>query len=249
MGPIFVGTSGWTYKDWRGPFYPPDLPQRGWLAYYAERFSTVELNVTTYRLPKEHDLQRWLDVPADFRYTVKLSRLITHRRRPGDTPAFIANYFAALAPLAPRVANVLAQLPPYLERDDAVLHAFLTALPAGYRYVIEFRHPSWYAADVYALLRRQGVSLCLHDLAGSVAPHVVTGPVAYVRLHGPVRAYQGSYRRARLERWRAAIESMRTDVTETYVYFNNDQRGYAPRNALSLIALLETETERQRGGV
>ncbi len=235
-----MGTSGWTYKDWRGPFYPTELPQRCWLSYYAERLPSVELNVTTYRLPKEQDVRRWLDVPPGFRYTVKLSRLITHRRHPGDTPAFIENYFAAIAPLAPRIANVLAQLPPYLERDDAVLDAFLTALPAGYRYVVEFRHPSWYTDDVYALLRRRGFSLCLHDLAGSVAPHVVTGPIAYIRLHGPVRAYQGSYRRARLERWCATIASMRAGVTETYVYFNNDQRGYAPRNALALIALLES---------
>jgi uncharacterized protein YecE (DUF72 family) len=238
MGPVFIGTSGWTYKDWRGPFYPPQLPQRSWLAYYAEHFPTVELNVTTYRLPKQRDITRWLDVPPDFRYTVKLSRLITHRRHPGSTPAYIENYFAAILPLAPRIANVLVQLPPYLERDDAVLDAFLAALPSGYRYVVEFRHPSWYTDKVYALLQARGFSLCLHDLAGSVAPHVVTGPIGYVRLHGPVRAYQGSYRHARLERWAETISSLREDVTETYVYFNNDQRGYAPRNAHTLSAIL-----------
>ncbi len=248
MGPVFIGTSGWTYKDWRGAFYPPRLPQRSWLAYYAEHFSTVELNVTTYRLPKEADLTRWLDVPAGFRYTVKLSRLITHRRRPGSTPEFIANFFAAIAPLATRMANVLVQLPPYLERDDDVLEALLAALPSGYRYVVEFRHASWYADNVYALLRARGFSLCLHDLAGSVAPHVVTGPVGYVRLHGPVHAYQGSYRKARLERWAATIASLREVVGETYVYFNNDQHGYAPQNARTLAALLGAAAPAPRGG-
>jgi uncharacterized protein YecE (DUF72 family) len=223
------------------------LPQREWLAYYVQRFSTVELNVTTYRLPKERDVLRWLDVPDDFRYTVKLSRLITHRRQPGGVPDFIVNYFAAIAPLAPRIANVLAQLPPYLERDDGVLEAFLNALPAGYRYVVEFRHPSWYSEDVYALLRARGFSLCLHDLAGSVAPHVVTGPIAYIRLHGPVRAYAGSYRRARLAQWAETIEALGDQVVETYVYFNNDERGYAPRNALTLAAMIGDGQRLSRG--
>ncbi|HYZ16357.1 MAG TPA: DUF72 domain-containing protein, partial [Candidatus Acidoferrum sp.] len=201
MEAIRIGTSGWTYRDWRGRFYPGRLPQREWLAYYAERFSTVELNVTTYRLPKEHDLARWAQVRPGFVYTVKLSRLITHRRRPGEQREFVENYFRAIAPLAPRIANVLAQFPPWFTRDDEALRSFLDALPAGYRYVVEFRDPSWYEDAVYALLRERGVSLCLHDMRGSETPPVITGPVLYIRLHGPVRAYAGSYRRARLEHW------------------------------------------------
>lgn len=239
MSPIFIGTSGWTYGDWSGRFYPRRLPQREWLAYYAQRFPTVELNVTTYRLPKERDVRRWLAVPPGFRYTVKLSRLITHRKRPGEPQRFIDNFFAAVAPLAPRIANVLAQLPPYLERDDASLARFLDALPAQHRYVVEFRHPSWYAPATYATLRERRMSMCLHDLAGSVAPHVVTGPVLYVRLHGPVRAYAGSYRAVRLARWAEAIRELAAGVDETFVYFNNDERAFAPRNALALRALLE----------
>ena len=237
---MFIGTSGWTYADWRGRFYPLRLPQRDWLAYYAERFSTVELNVTTYRLPKERDLLRWAAVPAGFRYTVKLSRLITHRRAPGTPQRFVDNFFAAVAPLDAKIANVLVQLPPYLERDDAALTQLLAALPPHHRYVVEFRHPSWYAHAVYRVLRARGISLCVHDLAGSVAPHVVTGPVLYVRLHGPVRAYAGSYRRARLAAWAQAIRTLSADVDETYVYFNNDERAFAPRNAVTLRTLLET---------
>jgi uncharacterized protein YecE (DUF72 family) len=245
VGPIFVGTSGWTYADWKGRFYPPGLPQREWLAYYAQRFPTVELNVTTYRLPKPHDVERWSRVPPGFRYTVKLSRLITHRRQPGTPRAFVENFFAAVAPLAPLVANVLAQLPPYLARDDSVLATFLDALPAGTRYVVEFRHPSWYCESVYELLRRRGISLCLHDLAGSSTPHVLTGPVQYVRLHGPVRAYAGSYRRVRLERWAAAIVEAAPAVAETFVYFNNDERAFAARNAVTLRELIAERTARK----
>lgn len=238
MGPILIGTSGWTYKDWRGRFYPARLAQREWLAYYAARFPTVELNVTTYRLPKERDLVRWTNVPPGFVYTVKLSRLITHRKRPGEPRAFVENYFRALAPLLPHVANVLAQFPPWFARDDDALASFLATLPPGHRYAVEFRHPSWYDEAVYALLRERGASLCLHDLRGSVVPAVVTGPVLYVRLHGPVRAYAGSYRRVRLERWAETIRALAPLVEATYVYFNNDQHAFAVRNALALRALL-----------
>ncbi|HEX3467638.1 MAG TPA: DUF72 domain-containing protein [Candidatus Elarobacter sp.] len=241
MGPILIGTSGWTYKDWRGRFYPQKLPQREWLAYYATRFPTVELNVTTYRLPKDNDLLRWAAVPPRFVYTVKLSRLITHRKRPAERPEFIANYMERIAPLTPRIANFLAQFPPSWARDDEALRAFLDALPARHRYVVEFRNPSWYHEDVYAILRERGMSLCLHDMRESVAPHVLTGPVLYVRLHGPVRAYAGSYPRKRLEHWASAIRELSGHVDETFVYFNNDQNAYAPKNALGLMEMLGAE--------
>ncbi|MEA2688249.1 MAG: hypothetical protein QOD51_856, partial [Candidatus Eremiobacteraeota bacterium] len=195
-------------------------------------------NVTTYRLPKEHDLARWSAVPPGFVYTVKLSRLITHRKRPGEPRAFVDNYMTRIAPLELHIANVLAQFPPFFSRDDDALRGFLDTLPSHHRYVVEFRHPSWYAEPVYALLRERGISLCLHDLRGSVAPIVITGPVLYVRLHGPVRAYAGSYRRARLEQWAATIRELAPQVDATFVYFNNDQNAYAPRNAATLREML-----------
>jgi uncharacterized protein YecE (DUF72 family) len=242
--PIFIGTSGWTYRDWRGRFYPAKLPQRHWLAYYAERFPSVELNVTTYRLPREADLERWSGVPPGFVYTVKLSRLITHRKRPGEPREFVDNYMRAIAPLAPRIANVLAQFPPFFARDDDALRAFLGTLPPDHRYVVEFRHPSWYDEAVYALLRERGISLCVHDLRGSATPLVLTGPVLYIRLHGPVRAYAGSYSRARLETWARTIRELAPQVDATFVYFNNDQNAYAPRNALTLMDLLGISSSR-----
>lgn len=232
--PIFVGTSGWTYRDWKDRFYPASLSQRDWLRYYAERFATVELNVTTYRLPKQTDLERWSVVPQGFRYSVKLSRLLTHRRQPGQPQIFVDRFFASIEQFASRVANILAQFPPFFTRDDAALVGFLDALPAGHRYVLEFRHASWYCEPVYRILRSRNVSLCVHDLAGAISPLITTGPVLYVRLHGPVRAYVGSYRRARLEKWADTIDALSTGVDETFVYFNNDQRGFAPRNAATL---------------
>jgi len=238
MGRILVGTSGWTYKDWRGRFYPAKLPQREWLAYYTTVFPTVELNVTTYRLPKENDLERWSNVAPGFVYTVKLSRLITHRKRPAEKPEFVVNYMARIQPLVPRIANFLAQFPPSWARDDDALRNFLDRLPPHHRYVVEFRNATWYQPEVYAILRERRMSMCLHDMRESVAPHVLTGPVLYVRLHGPTFAYAGSYSRKRLEHWAAAIRELAPQVDETFVYFNNDQNAYAPKNALALMEML-----------
>lgn len=239
MEKLRIGTSGWTYRDWRGRFYPANVPQRSWLEYYTRYFSTVELNVTTYRLPKERDLVRWTAVPENFVYSVKLSRLITHRKRPGEPRAFVDNYMHAIAPLEPHVANVLAQFPPTFARDDAALRSFLDVLPPQHRYVVEFRNASWYDDAVYALLRERNVSLCLHDLRGSATPQLLTGPVLYIRLHGPVRAYAGSYRRERLERWAAVVRDFLPHVDAGFVYFNNDERAFATRNARSLQKLLD----------
>ncbi len=241
MTELRIGTSGWTYRDWRGRFYPPACPQREWLAYYSGRFSTVELNVTTYRLPKPNDVVRWSAVPANFVYTVKLSRLITHRKNPGEPLRYVEKYMQAIAPLEPHIANLLAQFPPTFARDDRALSHFLERLPVRYRYVVEFRHPSWYDDAVYARLRERNISLCLHDLAGSATPHVVTGSVLYIRLHGPVRAYAGSYRRARLESWAATIRGLLPYVDAGFVYFNNDERGFAPRNAALLQRILDPQ--------
>ncbi|MBV8602420.1 MAG: DUF72 domain-containing protein [Candidatus Eremiobacteraeota bacterium] len=236
---ICIGTSGWTYADWRRTFYPEKLRQRDWLTYYAARFATVELNATTYRLPKRDAIDRWLSaVPDGFRFAVKLSRLITHRRNLGEPQRFIDNFFAAIAPLAPKIATILVQLPPYLARDDALLDAFLAKLPPSYRYAVEFREPSWYAEQTYATLRRHGAALCVHDLRGSQAPDVVTAPFAYVRLHGPLRTYAGSYSNARLESWASRIASLTERAGEAWIYFNNDQRAYATKNAATLGELL-----------
>ena len=230
---ICIGTSGWAYADWRGAFYPRGLAQRNWLAYYATQFLTVELNASTYRLPQRSSIERWLaSVPGDFRFAVKLSRLITHRRNLGEPRAFIDNYFAAIEPLRPKIATILAQFPPYLARDDARLATFLGFLPPEYRYAFEFRHPSWYVEETYATLRSRGVALCIHDMRGSQTPDVVTAPFGYVRCHGPVRAFTGSYSRPRLEALKVRLERLGLD--ELAIYFNNDRNANAVRNAKTL---------------
>jgi len=235
---IRVGTSGWVYADWRGRFYPKGVPQRAWLSYYAERFDTVELNATTYRLPKEHQVEIWCrTVPARFVYTVKLSRLITHRKV--ITPkvdTFIENYMNRAACFERgKVAQILVQFPPYLERDDAHLRTFLAKLPAHHRYVVEFRHRSWHTAAVEEILRDRGAALCIHDYPGFKMNDVVTNPeLAYVRLHGYEGLYVGSYPDRALRRWAKRIRLLAELARDVFVYFNNDTAAAAPRDAARL---------------
>ncbi len=239
---IYVGTSGWVYADWRERFYPKGVPARNRLSYYAQRFDTVELNATTYRLPKPDQVQKWCDaVPAHFKYTVKLSRLITHRRDlPERLDTFIENYFSRAACFErEKLAQILVQFPPYLERDDERLEAFLQKLPPGYRYVIEFRNKTWFAPQVRTLLERRAMAFCVHDYPKMRVPRWVTNEkLAYVRLHGYTGLYVGSYPKRVLKRWAGVIEELAAQARDVYVYFNNDTAAAAPHDAQVLKALL-----------
>lgn len=239
---IYVGTSGWVYGDWRERFYPKGLAQKRWLSYYAERFDTVELNATTYRLPKEHQVRTWCEtVPAQFRYTVKLSRLITHRKTlPARVDEFIHNYMERAACFEPeKVAQILVQFPPFLERDDAHLEAFLDKLPSRYRYVVEFRHKSWLVPHVEDVLRERRMAMCVHDYPGFRMRNIVTSEqLAYVRLHGYEGLYVGSYPKRSLQRWVQRLHELAEKARDVYVYFNNDVKAAAPFDALRLRELL-----------
>lgn len=239
---IRVGTSGWVYSGWRERFYPKGVRQKRWLSYYAGHFNTVELNATTYRLPKEPQVRTWCEtVPPDFRYTVKLSRLITHRKTlPARVDEFIANYMARIACFeVEKLAQLLVQFPPSLQRDDAHLQAFLDKLPAHHRYVVEFRHKSWLVPYVEDLLRERRMALCIHDYPGFRMRNVVTSDeLAYVRLHGYEGLYVGSYPKRSLQRWAQRIKELASQARDVYVYFNNDVDAAAPFDALRLREIL-----------
>jgi len=230
------------YGDWRGRFYPTGLGQPRWLAYYAQHFDTVELNATTYRLPKEQQIRRWCEaVPPDFVYTVKLSRLITHRKTlPQRVDEFIENYMHRAACFeAGKIAQILVQFPPYLERDDAYLRAFLDKLPADHRYVVEFRNRSWIAAPVQRILHERNMAFCIHDYPGFRTPDVVTSDLlAYVRLHGYTGLYVGNYPRRSLQYWARRIRMLSGQARDVFVYFNNDTLAAAPHDAMLLRELL-----------
>ncbi len=243
---IRVGTSGWVYGDWRERFYPKGVAQRRWLPYYAERFDTVELNATTYRLPSAQQVASWCDVvPDSFRYTVKLSRLITHRRDlPPRVDEFIHNYFERASCFVPtKLAQILVQFPPYLGRDDDRLEAFLAKLPAQYRYVVEFRNASWFALPVRELLARRRIAFCIHDYPGMRVPRWVTSDaLAYVRFHGAAGLYVGSYSRRALRRWASVLAALSAESSDVYAYFNNDTAAAAPYDALALKRMLDARS-------
>lgn len=234
---IRVGTSGWVYGDWRGRFYPAGVAQRRWLAYYAERFDTVELNATTYRLPKTEQVATWCQtVPQSFRYTVKLSRLITHRKAlPPRLDEFIFNYMERVACFEPvKLAQLLVQFPPYLERDDRRLEAFLDKLPAHHRYVVEFRNATWFAEPVRQILAERNLAFCIHDYPKLRVPRWTTNAsLAYLRLHGYTGLYVGSYPRRSLAHWAKVVRELQQGAQDVYVYFNNDTAAAAPHDALA----------------
>ncbi len=237
-GGVRVGTSGWSYPGWRGRFYPTGLPARGWLPYYAERFDTVEVNMTFYRLPKPDDLKRWADlVPPGFLFTLKANRQITHVKRLRDPGHDVAFFCRLAGSLGDKLGCILYQVPPALGRDDALLRDFLAVLPAGCRNVIEFRDPSWYAAEVYGLLRSAGAAFCIVSSAKVPPEAVVTSPTAYFRFHGLTGGYRHDYSEEELRHWAGVIRE--AGAAETFAYFNNDYQAHAPANARRLREILE----------
>jgi uncharacterized protein YecE (DUF72 family) len=233
---IRVGTSGWHYKHWRGPFYPEKLPASRMLEHYLEHFDTVELNNTFYRLPSDEAVDAWREaVPPGFLYAVKGSRFLTHMKKLKDAGQGLERFFERADRLRRRLGPVVFQLPPRWGPDLPRLEAFLEALPHRHRYSFELRDPSWHTEEVYRILRRHRVAFCVYDLAGFESPRLLTTDFAYVRLHGPTdRAYQGSYTDAALAGWVKRIAEWSADVRAVYVYFDNDQAGYAVRDALRL---------------
>ena len=230
------------YGDWRLRFYPKGLAQSKWLTYYARHFDTVELNATTYRLPKEPQIERWCaSVPPDFRFTVKLSRLITHRKKLAPrVDEFIFNYMNRIKCFpSTQLAQILCQFPPYLDRDDGRLRRFISKLPAAFRYVMEFRNKTWLVPQTYETLRERNIGFCIHDYPKLHVPDVVTSPdIAYVRFHGYRALYAGSYPKRVLLAWRDRISKLAEQSGDVFIYFNNDTRAAAIKDARTLRSLL-----------
>ncbi len=241
MQRVLIGCSGWNYADWRGPFYPEKgCPTSRWLAFYAQHFPTVEINSTFYRLASRDAVARWVEqTPDDFVFAPKISRYITHMKRLTDMDRPVERFYERIEPLArsPKMGPVLWQLPGSFHRDDERLAAALAALPEG-RHAFEFRHPSWFCEEVYALLRERGVALVIGDNPERpFQTRELTAPFTFVRFHFGDEA-DGNYSEQALARWADQIARWRDDV-DVYAYFNNDWAGYAVRNALRLRELLE----------
>lgn len=212
---LLTGTSGFSYKEWRGPFYPDELPDSEMLRYYAERFCTVEINNTFYRMPAPAMLEKWSEqVPDGFSFTLKAPRRITHDKRLQDAEPHVAEFLRRADTLGPKLGVLLFQLPPYLRKDLPRLEAFLALLPKGRRVAVEFRHASWQDDEVHEALRSHGAILCVTDTDTGDTPFVVTATDGYVRLR------RTHYDDADLSAWVERIAAQ--DVARTYVYFMHE---------------------------
>jgi uncharacterized protein YecE (DUF72 family) len=230
---VLAGTSGFSYKEWKGSFYPEDLPADRMLAYYSERLPAVEINNTFYRMPKPALLESWAaEVPPEFRFVLKASQRITHFKRLKDAGSEVEYFFGVAATLGERLGPVLVQLPPNLKKDLSRLEAFLATLPAGARPAFEFRHASWFEEDVFEALRGKGAALCVAEDEELATPLVATAPWGYLRLRR--QDYDGAAVAAWADRVRAQCWS------EAYVFFKHEDAGSGPRLAAEFLERIRT---------
>ncbi len=228
---VLTGTSGYSYKEWKGSFYPEDLAADSMLRYYAERLSAVEINNTFYRMPKAEILSRWAEqVPDRFRFALKASQQITHRQRLKDSAEAVAYFFRIAATLGDRLGPVLFQLPPNFKKDLPRLAAFLEVLPPASRCAFEFRHESWFSDDVFEALKARGCALCWAEDEELATPFVATTGWGYLRLRRQDYAEQDLAERAatlRAQPWE-----------EAYVFFKHEEGGRGPALADQMSRIL-----------
>jgi uncharacterized protein YecE (DUF72 family) len=227
---LLAGTSGFSYKEWKGPFYPPKLPAHAMLGHYATRLPAVEINNTFYRLPARSALAGWrAQVPAEFRFAIKAPRRITHLKRLKDCGAELRYLLEALTVLEPCLGSILFQLPPYARQDVPALTAFVDLLPAGCRAAFEFRHASWLDPAVFALLEARNLALVVSETDEPLPEQPWTADWAYLRLR------KSAYTEAELGAWLARLES--AGLSEAQVFFKHEDQATGPLLAEQLLAL------------
>jgi uncharacterized protein YecE (DUF72 family) len=228
---LYVGTSGYSYKEWKGTFYPPKLPAKQMLAFYSEHFRTVEINYTFRRMPTESVLDNWASaVPADFQFVLKAPEAITHRKRLKDAEELLAGFLDVASRLKERLGPLLFQLPPTFKKDASRLRAFLALLPFERRVAFEFRHPSWFDDEVFGLLREHRAALCSADAEDDLAvPVVATTDWGCLRLRRP------DYDDAALKRWMKQVRNQ--DWQNAFVFFKHEDEGKGPQLAKRFLEL------------
>ena len=233
----WIGTSGYNYPEWKGSFYPQKLPAAKMLPYYAERFTTIEINYTFYRVPNQKILAGWSrETPDGFRLTLKAPKRITHIARLKECAELLEYFLRVSATLGPKLGAILFQLPPYFRKDLAVLDAFLALLPAGCCAAFEFRHASWMDAEVFTRLRAHNLALCIADSETSSTPIEITASYAYFRLRDE------GYTAQDLQHWAGVIRANTAACSDVYVYFKHEEAGKGPQFArLLLEALAESQ--------
>jgi len=244
---VFIGTSGWTYSDWRGRFYPPEIRSADYLAWYAQYFSTVEVNYSFYHLPRPSTYERWRQqTPDHFIFAVKASRVITHVKRLEHAQAEWKKFLKSAVPLGDKLGPVLLQFPASFRRADAHLAAFLSFTRKSandhqsLQLALEFRHDSWLVPEVYAIMQEfQAAVVIAQSSCYPEAPFVDSAPFVYLRFHGPGDLFASSYSVEQLQQWAVRIRSWLAAGKKIYAYFNNDFRGNAVDNARTLERLIQ----------
>jgi uncharacterized protein YecE (DUF72 family) len=234
MARYWIGTSGYSYKEWKGNFYPASLSDGEMLHFYGERFATVEINHTFYKMASVRQLQGWSkEVPEDFVFTLKAPRRITHDLRLRDAADIATDFCATARSLKSKLGAILFQLPPFLKRDVPRLEDFLHQMSPGFRVAFEFRNPTWFEDEVYETLRRFGVALCVVESPDRAVPLEVTAEFGYFRLRQP------EYSDEEMESCARRIETAAASWNEVFVYFKHEEAGRGPLYAAKLRALLE----------
>jgi uncharacterized protein YecE (DUF72 family) len=228
--PIWIGTSGFSYKEWKGIFYPTDLPESRFLSYYATRFNGVEIDSTFYRMPTPKALDAWVSAtPESFRFAIKASQKITHRERLA-VPSESLSYFLDLLPrLGARLGVVLYQLPPFFRQDLARLEAFLAVLPESPRSALEFRHVSWFTDETYKVLEKHGVALCINDNDEFDCPVELTAKHTYVRLR------RDKYDAEQRVKWKERLRGFDNGGVEVFAFIKHKDNPEAPLIAESFL--------------
>lgn len=244
QGKLHIGTSGWNYDHWKGPFYPEELPASQMLDHYTMHFKSVELNNSFYHLPKRATLEKWRELtPVGFVFSVKASRYITHMKKLKDPEASVKKFFERITALDDKLGPILFQLPPHWQFNQQRLQQFLECLSQDFRYTFEFRDPSWINDETFERLARFDAAFCIYELDGHLSPKEITTDFIYIRLHGPDGPYQGNYDDQTLSGWSGAISAWARQGLSIYCYFDNDEAGYAPQNALRLQSMLRPKDD------
>jgi uncharacterized protein YecE (DUF72 family) len=240
MSKVYIGTSGWTYDGWRGPFYPNDIAKKRWLNWYATQFGTTEINRSFYRTPSLEAVQSWREeTPDDFMFAWKASKFITHWKRLTEKcKNSIELMETRLKVLGTKIGPVLFQLPARFKVDRERLASFLKMLPKRYKYAFEFRDASWYDEAIYDVLRKRNIALCISDHVDAPSPWEITAEHVYIRGHGPTGQYKDQYPLKTLRAWAEKIRQWKRRRLEVYCYFDNDQKSAAPQDARRLVELL-----------
>lgn len=251
MARAFVGTSGWNYKEWRGDFFPEDLPRKRWLDFYASRFDSVEINYTFYRLPSKETCEGWYSrTPARFRFAVKASRYITHIKRLREARKVWKEFLQRVVVLEEKLGVILLQFPSNFGASESNLQSVEEFLEyaggaTSPRLAFEFRDQSCLGPEMYTILRKYGAAMVISQSSRyPVAEVAATSDFAYFRFHGPKKMFASSYSAADLRRWTQTIRRVLEKRRDVYIYFNNDMGGHAPRNAQSLLEQIETVPSR-----